>query len=185
MVKKVILDKLEIEETDLVHTESAPPVTAENAAPVKKPSSTRIKIFLPAAGIFMVVAFMSYWWLTAKETVPLARKKIAPLATRLSTGPAPVKADGFFVLLKDSKGSSRVLAYDLAFELYAGQADRFRQNIVEVRKTIYETVRQKQPFSLAQMDAKNALKEEINADLGKLLGKDVIKAIYFTRFIIL
>lgn len=186
MVKKVVLDTLEIEDADLLHKAETLPVTSEQTAPLKKAVSKKAWISLLAASIFLSIALVSYRLLTVRKPEPLAEKKIARGGSLLSTaGQPPINAAGFLVPLQDAQGKGRVLACDLAFELYVGQAARFRQNIVAVRKTIYEAVRQKQLSSLTQTDAKNALKEEINAALGKLLGKEVIRAIYFTKFFIL
>lgn len=118
--------------------------------------------------------------------MPPGPKKRPPVAAPyLRPGQAPVNVAGFLVLLKDAKGNGRILAYDLVFEVYAGQDARLRQNMVAVRKVIYETVKQKPWNFLLSTDAKNALKSEINAALGKMVGQDVIKAVYFSKFLIL
>lgn len=185
MANKVALDKLDIEEPELLQREEAAPVVATEVASGRKLTLKRMWIPLLAAGLALVLALTSYFWFTAKKAIPLVQKKKLPVAGLLSKGRPLVNTTGFFVLLKDDKGEGRVLTYDLAFELYDGQEAGFLQNILQVRRAIYETVSKKHLLLLTKTDAKNVLKEEINAELNRLLGSNVIKAVYFTKYLIL
>ncbi len=187
MVKKVVLDKLEMEEPEFLSEEkAAQPLEEGGTAAYKLAFPWRwVSMLLVVVGILLIGGGASYWWLAANKAGgrPAGHKIAAAVPSPRRDG--LVDAKDFILTLKDDKGNGRVMMCDLTFELYDGQEVRFKKNILEIRKIIYEKVRQKQVFSLLLPERKIALKEELNAELGNLLGKDVVKAIYFSKFVIL
>ncbi len=185
MAKKVVLDKLEMEEPDLLSAEKA-------AQPLEEGGTAADKLALPwrwvsilAVSLLLTGGGASYWWLAVKKAGGRAPGHKIAAAVPLPRRDGLVDAKDFILTLKDDKGNGRVMVCDLTFELYDGQEVRFKKNMLAIRKIIYEKVRQKQAFSLLLPEKKSALKEELNAELGNLLGKDVVKAIYFSKFVIL
>jgi flagellar basal body-associated protein FliL len=91
----------------------------------------------------------------------------------------------FLIPLKADAGNQRMLMFDVAFELNTGQESLFRENIVKVRNSIYQTVSKKTGSLPLGPEGMKLLRGEIMTELANVFDKDMIKAVYFKSFIVL
>lgn len=186
MVKKVTLDILDIEESFVSIQERAPEVKTEgDKPPVRWFVSRWFRLACTAMVTLSCVAGLLYWrMLPQKDVSPAHGVKVAdPVSLQFNKNIEPV--NDFLIPLKDDKGNQRVLMFDLAFELNAGQERLFRENIVRVRNSIYQMVSQKTASVPLGPGGMKFLRGEIIAELENVLDKGVIKAVYFKIFIVL
>ena len=195
MVKKVTLDTLDIEELEIPLPERTAPAEEENGK--KSPRWLTAKwLWISALALVMLIAAggVSYWWIGAQKTASRLPSQVVPTAAPLQTGPAMTplqtgavtsQVNDFIITLQDDTGKYLVMMCDLTLELSAGQDDVIRQNMVEVRKIIYELLKKTRVVSLREPGIRNGLKEDINKSVSGLLGQDAIKAVYFTKFVVL
>jgi flagellar basal body-associated protein FliL len=106
----------------------------------------------------------------------------------------------FIVQLKDDRKKDRVLICDVVIELNRGM--KLPQERIELRKIIYNTLKEplKIPPPASQARAlrargdfhpsdlyeiRKSLKEKINISLNNFMGDEIIKKVYFTKFLLL
>ena len=77
------------------------------------------------------------------------------------------------------------MVLDVALELDARRYPEFEPNLAAVRNIIYKTIEKKLANTLMRPEGRNLLKNEINAELAGLLGDGAVKAVYFTKFMVL
>ncbi len=187
MVKKVTLDTLEVEEDD-------PPLRSD-PSPVKTEQEERLKsvqwrpflqvgIPLIVLSLFIAAGVLYRGVARQEEVAPAVKKAVQPSPPLPARVPA-AQANDFTITLRDERGNDRVLICDLAFELNANQEAKFPANILEVRRIIYEILGKKAAPFLTDPEARRGLKEEIIAELSSMLGKGVIRTVYFTKYIII
>ena len=186
MVKKVTLDTLDIEETSVSIQEKPLEVkTEEGKPPVRWFVSRWLRLVCIAFVLLSCVVGLSSWWILSKKTGPPA-PVVAVDRPSLSQHDKNIEfVNDFLIPLKTDHGSQRILMFDLAFELNTGQKSLFRENMVRVRNSIYQTVSKKTASIPLGPGGMKFIRGEIIAELGNVLGKDMIKAIYFTRFVVL
>jgi hypothetical protein len=80
---------------------------------------------------------------------------------------------------RDAGGKDRILVCDVVIELNRGM--KLPQERIELRKIIYNTL--KEPLDLHEI--KRSLKEEIKSRLNNFMDDEIIKNVYFTKFILL
>lgn len=186
MVKKVALDTLEIEEQEIALPEKAAPVEeAEVTSPARWRPPKRLWISALVFIILIIAGVVSYWLTGDKKSAHPLPGKGNTTAMPLKAGPPTAKVNDFIVTLKNDKGGYLVLSCDLTFELAAGQETAFQQNLVEVRRLIYEILQNTRHVPPSEPKIRNGLREEINKAVSGLLGQNTIKAIYFTKFVVL
>jgi flagellar basal body-associated protein FliL len=191
MVKKVALDTLEVEKLESSLPEI--PLPREEAPAEEtggKPAGSWLTSkwwWISALALVMVIAAagVSYWLLGSKKHVAPVPGNGAPAAAPLPAGPLTAKANDFIITLQDDKGKYLVMTCDLTFELSAGKDAQWQQNRVEARKIIYEILKKSKAALLQDPKSRSGLKSEIMKALSTLLGEGSIKAIYFTRFVVL
>ena len=188
MAKKVALDKLDIEES-VVSIHDEPPevikTEEEEKAPVRWFAS---RWFLLTCIAFVLVAsiagFLSWKMLSNKDTSGAARAKVTDPSLLQENKNIEIVSD-FLIPLRVDTGNQRMLKCDIAFELNPGQESIFKENIVGVRNSIYQTISKKTASVPLGPGGMKLLRGEIMADLTGILGKDIIKAVYFKSFIVL
>jgi flagellar basal body-associated protein FliL len=185
MVKKVALDTLDIEES-LVSIQEQPSdeKPEENKPPVRWFVSRWFRLVCIAILISCAAGF-SYWWVLLKKDVSQAPGVKSAHSALFQFNKNIEFVDDFLIPLKAGRGNQRILMFDLVFELNDGQENLFKENIVRVRNSIYQTVSQKTASIPLSPGGMNLLRGEIIAELVKFLHKDIIKAVYFKSFIIL
>jgi len=186
MVKKVTLDTLEIGELEI-------PLPARTLSAEEEYGRISGR-WLPSkwlwiAALVLVMLFaaggVSYWWKGAQQTAPRLPGNEAPLAASLQRKPLTAEVNDFVVTTNDDRGKCLVMTCDLTFELSPGQDVTLQQNIAAVRKIIYDTLKRKSIVFPLEPRIKNVLKEEINKSVSGFLGGDVIKNVYFTKFVVI
>ena len=85
----------------------------------------------------------------------------------------------FIVYLKDDHRKNRVLTCDVVIELNQGM--KLPQKRIELRKIIYNTLKKFSGLS----EIKRGLKEEIKSSLNNFMDDEIIKNVYFTKFVLL
>ncbi len=85
----------------------------------------------------------------------------------------------FIVHLKDDRRKDRVLICDVVIELNRGM--KMPQKKIELRKIIYNTLKKLSGVS----EIKWGLKKEIKSSLNNFMDDEIIKNVYFTRFVLL
>lgn len=107
-----------------------------------------------------------------------------PLQTaRIPLNAAYVK--DFMIDLTDSRGKSRVLLCDFAFDLGPDQAREKFENNIDVRNTIYKTAQRHSVAALKSLEERKKLKQELVSELDRLLGKGSVKDVYFVNYFIM
>ena len=186
MVKKVTLDTLEIEELEIPLPARTPPAEEEYGK-ISGRWLTSKWLWVAALVLVMLIAAggVSYWWKGAHKTAPGLPGNEAPLATSLQRKPLTAEVNDFVITTNDDRGKCLVMTCDLTFELSPGQDVILQQNIAEVRKIIYDTLKRKSIVFPLEPRIKSVLKEEINKSVSGFLGGDGIKNIYFTKFVVI
>ena len=85
----------------------------------------------------------------------------------------------FIVHLKDDRRKDRVLICDVVIEL--NREMKLSQKRIELRKVIYNTLKKLSGLS----EIKRGLKGEIKSSLNNFMKDEIIKNVYFTRFVLL
>lgn len=188
MAKKVTLDTLDIEETSVsIQVEAEPTEEDEPKAPVSRfPSAwlRPIPIGITVAVLSGTLLF-SYWMWFSKAPPQRHLASKASVPASLPVNPNIQAVSDLFIPLKADKGSQRMVMVDLVFELNNGQQALFMQNMVRIRSGIYQTFNRKTADVVVARGSLEVLKAEMMAELEKHLGKERIKNIYFTKFIVL
>jgi flagellar basal body-associated protein FliL len=186
MGKKVTLDTLDIEES-FVSTQEQPRdvKTEEVKSQVKWFVSRWFRSVCIAIVILSCIVGLLYWWIVSKKDISLApgAKVTEPAVFQIKKNIEYV--NDFLIPLKADHGNQRMLMFDLAFELNAGQENLFREKIVRVRNSIYQTVCKQTAGIPLSPGGMNYLRGEIIAELANVLDKGTIKAVYFKSFIVL
>lgn len=192
MAKKVALDTLEIKEkvVDIPLPELDQPVEeATGEENDEKPGKWRLPkwLWISALALVMLITAggVTYWWIGAQKTASLLSKKGLPTAVYLPPGSPKSQVNDFIVTLQDGKGKYLVMTCNLTFELSDGQDAIFQQNTAAVRRIVYEILVKASLPSLLEPKSRDGLKVEIHKALSRLMGPTAIKAIYFTKFVII
>lgn len=90
--------------------------------------------------------------------------------------------DNFTIDLRDDNGQYRVLVCDVAIVLNPDK--KISENKLEVRKNVYNALKNKGRYILTSSKAYSKIKKEMRDELDGLLGGGV-KEVYFTKFILL
>jgi flagellar FliL protein len=100
-------------------------------------------------------------------------------------GMGPVFAlDSFIVNLSD-QGGKRYLRVTMGLELGDPKlAEELTKRLPQVRDSILMTLPSRKVDELQTAEGKSALRAEIVSNLNELLGKDTVKKIYITEFVI-
>ena len=85
----------------------------------------------------------------------------------------------FIVYLKDDHRKNRVLTCDVVIELNQGM--KLPQKRIELRKIIYNTLKKLSGLP----ETKRGLKEKIKSSLNNFMDDEIIKDVYFTKFVLL
>ena len=92
--------------------------------------------------------------------------------------------DSFIVNLSDL-GGKRYLRVTMGLELGDPKsAEELTKRLPQVRDSILMTIPTRKVEELQTTEGKNLLRTEIISNLNALLGKEIVKKIYFTEFVI-
>lgn len=191
MVKKVALDTLEVENLESVVPEI--PLPAEELPVEEVPGKASLRwliskwLWIGVAGLVILIAAagVSYWLLGTKKIVAHAPAKTATAAAPLPVPPSTAKVNDFIIIFQDSTGQYRVMTCDLTLEVSPGRDAQLQQHVGEVRKAIFDVLKQTKAASLMEPRTKVVLEEEITKALSVLVGPGTINAIYFTKYVVI
>jgi len=85
----------------------------------------------------------------------------------------------FIIYLKDNQRKDRILVCDVVVELNQGM--KLPQERIELRKIIYNTLKELSDL----YEIRRSLKEKIKIALNSFMSDEIIKNVYFTKFILL
>ncbi len=92
--------------------------------------------------------------------------------------------DSFIVNLSD-QGGKRYLRITMGLELGDPKsAEELTKRLPQIRDSILMTLPSRKVDELQTMEGKNSIRSEIISNLNALLGKEIVKKIYFTEFVI-
>ena len=92
--------------------------------------------------------------------------------------------DSFIVNLSD-QGGKRYLRITMGLELGDPKfAEELTKRLPQIRDSILMILPSRKVDELQTTEGKNSLRTEIISNLNELLGKEIVKKIYFTEFVI-
>lgn len=102
-----------------------------------------------------------------------------------NAGMGPVfPLDSFIVNLSD-QGGKRYLRITMGLELGDSKfAEELTKRLPQIRDSILMTLPSRKVEELQTTEGKNLLRADIISKLNELLGKEIVKKIYFTEFVI-
>jgi len=109
----------------------------------------------------------------------------APPALPLSDKVITVYYKDFIIDLKDTGGKSKILVCDVAIDISENQDAAQLVNNKDVRTIIYLAAKGKSAVALRSLEERKRLKDEMTAELAKMLGEGVIKNLYFINYLIM
>ena len=131
--------------------------------------------------LMLIVAVSAGLYLWGSRTDADVEKGTAPQTAALQR---VFPFENFTIDLKDPQGKYKLLICDVVMEL--NRPDRMtEEKKTVIRKTIYETARKKSPELLSSSQAHRVFKRQISAELNSLMGREVIRDVYVTKFVLL
>jgi len=92
--------------------------------------------------------------------------------------------DSFIVNLSD-QGGKRYLRVTMSLELGEGKsAEELTKRLPQIRDSILMILPSRKVDELQSTEGKHSLRAEIVSKMNELLGKEIVKKIYFTEFVI-
>ncbi len=152
----------------------------ENSTEVKEKSGLDFKIILIGLLIFLVAMGASYFLMKSLMAPLLPKTEEEVKEVTISGG--LVSAGEFTTNIRDPAGD-RYLKVEVSLEVSdktMAEAESIKEVMPIIRDSILTILHSK---TVADLDDRKALKEEIKTDLNKELGKGFIKSVYITNFI--
>mgnify|MGYP001420721965 CR=1 FL=1 len=195
MAKKATLDVLDIQVDEIATEKEQDPVAQENEAEAPSAQAPRrlsvlLKswlcrpmVWIPLLGLLalvpIVLLIVSFQEGSEKsQTISEA----PPPEVQVSSPGEFVVLAGFVIDLKDDRGAAKVVFCDAVLNLEKSQKPGVDRNWAESRNLIYLKLKKKKAHELLSLEGRNRLKMELKDDLNGLLGENLIKSVYFTRF---
>lgn len=195
MADKVVLDKLDIDEPELLSADEEEP--APEVQEEARPKWYKEKWFIIGtlgAAFLLLIGGVLFWRMTSEKTT----NKTVAIEPAHAPGQLPAEVPGpamkpgvklllvrdFAVPIKE-ENEERVMLYDVAVEFNVEQEAMDDERIEEIRKLLYITVKNKKAAYLIQPGNRERLKDEMTKALASILEKDTVKDIYFTRYLLL
>ena len=114
---------------------------------------------------------------------PVEQKKRTHSAEPVPAEEKMVLLDGFVVDQKDEKGNIWIVFCDVALELEKhGTAKAVDSDRVDLRNVIYNLLKKETVKEGLSPEGRSHLKERMKKELNNLIGENLVKSIYFTRF---
>ncbi|MHB8830489.1 MAG: flagellar basal body-associated FliL family protein [Syntrophales bacterium] len=194
MTKKVSLDTLDIEDPAILTDKKR--AEAEEA-PRKPPAGWyRSRLLLISGAVFLALfcagLFLFFFTGSQRETSGPAQQSPPPVAAgkgnaAVSGRPGIIveEVKDFLIPLKAGDKESRVLSIDMAFEIDPASQALFREKTVLVRGAIFNAVNGTAAEIPKGKNGIEKVREKIIASLETLLGKDFVKNVWVTKFVVL
>ncbi len=143
----------------------------------------------------LVIAGGVWFYLTKSASLKDQESKAPDNATESGNTDTPIFAPAdklitiyfkdFIIDLKDTGGMSKILVCEVAIEISENQNTAKLANNKDVRKIIYLAAKGKSAVALRSLEERKRLKIEMITELEKMLGKGVIKNLYFINYLIM
>lgn len=188
MKQKAHIDIIDIKvpDSDLISQDDAqggPPAAPVSEIPDRK-KGRRVGL---ATGLSIIVfaAFLSLWYVAVVSfrTDRQEKKNAAPVEA--VPAPAGLPLDNFFVEVQDEQGRERILRCNVILDIEGQERRALLTNEVAIRKKIYQVIGRRSAPILFTPEEKKRLKKDIADELNRLLGRNVIKDVYFDQYILL
>lgn len=191
MVKKAKLDVLdfEVNEDEKHPQEDLPSAAEENKHEAGEKRILRYifrnPFFLMLFGVMSVIVLLAgATWFFYEPGKLIPEKKHLMSKTSTVTAPAVTTTAylrGFIIDLQDEKSDTRLILCDMAVELAAAQEVQSVGNRTDLRRRIYEILRERKLQELMTAEGRGRLKERIKSELNRVLGYNLVKDLYFMR----
>lgn len=100
-------------------------------------------------------------------------------------GMGPVFSLESFIVNLSDQGGKRYLRITMGLELGDSKfAEELTKRLPQIRDSILMTLPSRKVEELQTTEGKNSLRADIISKLNELLGKEIVKKIYFTEFVI-
>ncbi|MCE5282412.1 MAG: flagellar basal body-associated FliL family protein [Deltaproteobacteria bacterium] len=197
MAKKATLDVLDIQVDEIAaekQQEDTLALDKEAEAPAGQQAPRRLfvllkrllfrpMVWMPLLGLLVLVplVIMVVSFHDGSEKSREVSKAPSPKVQAPTPGEFVVLA-GFVIDLKDDRGAAKVVFCDAVLNLEKSEKTVADRNWADGRNLIYMKLKKKKPHELLSPEDRNRLKIELRDDLNGLLGANLIKSVYFTRF---
>jgi flagellar basal body-associated protein FliL len=144
------------------------------------------KVLVPA-GTFLVLLAAgtgTVLHLRSQEQARLAAEVKKQAAAAAVVPARDVAFTDFSIDLKDDGGRYRFLQCDITLE-FLSPMDLTEDRKVEIRKVIYLSAKKKGRELIRVADSSDRFKKEMRVELQDLLGEEVLKDIYITRYLLI
>ena len=193
MTKKVSLDTLDIEDPAILTDKKR--AEAEEA-PRKPPAGWyRSRLLLISGAVFLAlfcVGLFLFFFMDSQREMSRPAQSTPPVAAgkgnaAVSGRPGIIveEVKDFLIPLKAGDKESRVLSIDMAFEIDSASQALFREKTVLVRGAIFNAVNGTAAEIPKGKNGIEKVREKIIASLETLLGKDFVKNVWVTKFVVL
>ena len=140
-------------------------------------------VAFPALGVSLVLLLGLALWLALKSPPATVADKAAPAAVPAAADSALAVSD-FTIDLRDAQGNIRFLLCDVVLEFHRGM-ELTEEKKVDIRRTIYAAAKRKSPDLMTSAQAHALFKREVSTELTRRLGKERVKGVYVTKFVLL
>lgn len=210
MIKKVPIDVLDVEEPSIIMAEETPDDGQPDAPSVRRHWS---RLFLASGAAFLSLLVLAgaflFWRLSVveKRGHPAASHPTAGAAagapsnaspagpassaekgqdgTAGGTGIIAAQMNDFLVPLKNDGKNQKMVVFDLTLEMDVGNQELLKEKMAPARAAVFEAVN-RTPADLPRgKDGMTLMRREIKAGLETVLGKDVVKKLWFSKYIVL
>lgn len=183
MRKKAQLDILDLP----VHEEeSSPNLEKGSTISEKKGLSPRERSFpwFVLCMIILVAILGTVWYFVSQNPAETGKKEsIVATAPELSVG--RLNMDELFVPVHDDQRNLRLMLCSFILEVDPPRYMEISQRQRDIRTFMYETIARHTVSELLDPQGKRSLKKELYVGLESILGKDVLRALYVDKYIIL
>jgi flagellar basal body-associated protein FliL len=205
MVKKVSLDRLDVEDPSIVTSETES--DGEGETPDKHPVKwyrSRLLLALGAGFLLLCGAGGLYLFFPTageKETRDTASPPAAATPGDVpakAAGSVPEKAGGsvqtglvvetlkdFLIPFQENGKNKNVFVIDVIFEIDPAHHALFLQKISLIRASTFKALSEKAVDIVREKNGMDAARSKIIASAETLIGKDFVKNVLFSRFVVL
>lgn len=214
MIKKVAIDVLDVEEPSIVMAEENPDDIRSEASPVRRRRSRLFYVSGAAfLGLLVLVGGFLFWRfsIVKKESHPAASHPAAgaPAVAPSQASPAgaadsatdsakkrqgdtagvqgivTVQMKDFLIPLKNDGRNQEMVVFDVMLEMDAAGQELLAEKMVPARAAVFEAVKNI-PADLSKgADGMTLVRRTIKAELETVLGKDFVKKLWFSKYIVL
>lgn len=200
MAKKAKLDILEVNIDQLKETaqqsDDLEGAGATGETPVEMPGQAslimRIKPWLSKPWVLLlvvllmltpVVAGILLWLVQQEQEKALVHSpETAVSLQETQDKDRMIQLDGFAVDQRNEQGQVRIAFCDVAIELENSESMNMLTEKTEVRRLIYTVLKRRKAGDLLSLEKRTLLKEDLKIELNQLLGENMVRQVYITKY---